>query len=128
MYRLLTGSGIIPLLKMTGYFIQEGHPMLIRVRGIGTCFKKSFQVNIMLPWIGNSTSINYKKLAVIFVQCPKPVEIIFADKATVICPVCKQEVIIKDNTKERDIVVCSRCQAKFRILKTKDGKWESKQI
>ena len=60
------------------------------------------------------------------VQAPKPVGTIFKESATVICPVCKQEIILKDNVKEGDIVICPRCGAKFRVIKTKDGKWGTK--
>jgi len=68
-----------------------------------------------------------KDMIVISVQGPKPVETVFAENATYICPVCKQEVILKDGAKEGDKVVCPRCQAKLTISKTKDGKWDAKQ-
>ena len=67
-------------------------------------------------------------MIVVTVQAPKPVDIIYKENATVICPVCKQEIILKDNIKEGDIVVCPRCGAKFRVTKSKDGKWETKSL
>jgi quercetin dioxygenase-like cupin family protein len=69
-----------------------------------------------------------KDMVVISVQGPKPIETIYAENATAICPVCKQEIILKDNVKEGDRIVCPRCQAKLKISKTTDGKWEAKQI
>ena len=68
-----------------------------------------------------------KDMVVISVQAPKPVETIFAENSTVICPVCKQEFILKDGVKDGDKYVCPRCQAKLKIMKSKDGKWEAKQ-
>lgn len=68
-----------------------------------------------------------KDLIIISVQGPKPVETIFAENSTVICPVCKQEVILKDNAKPGDKIVCPRCQAKLTLSKSSDGKWEGKQ-
>ena len=68
-----------------------------------------------------------KDMVVISVQAPKPVETIFAENSTVICPVCKQEFILKDGVKGGDKYVCPRCQAKLKIVKSKDGKWEAKQ-
>ncbi|MBI5573346.1 MAG: cupin domain-containing protein [Elusimicrobia bacterium] len=68
-----------------------------------------------------------KDMIIISVQAPKPVEIIYKENATVICPVCKQEFILKDGLKDGDKVVCPRCQAKLKITKSKDGKWEAKQ-
>ncbi|MDD5688368.1 MAG: cupin domain-containing protein [Elusimicrobia bacterium] len=68
-----------------------------------------------------------KNMVMISVQGPKPVETIFAENSTVVCPVCKQEFILKENVKEGDKYTCPRCQAKLKISKTKDGKWEAKQ-
>jgi quercetin dioxygenase-like cupin family protein len=64
-----------------------------------------------------------KEMVVISVQSPKPVESIYAENATVTCPVCKQEFILKEGVKEGDIYICPRCGAKLRVTKTKDGKW-----
>jgi quercetin dioxygenase-like cupin family protein/DNA-directed RNA polymerase subunit RPC12/RpoP len=68
-----------------------------------------------------------KEMVLISVQAPKPVETVFAENATAVCPVCKQEFILKDGVKEGDKYVCPRCQAKLKITKSKDGKWEAKQ-
>ena len=64
-----------------------------------------------------------KEMVVISVQAPKPVETTYAENATVTCPVCKQEFILKDGVKEGDIYICPRCGAKLRVSKTQDGKW-----
>jgi len=64
-----------------------------------------------------------KDMVVISVQAPKPVETTYAENATVTCPVCKQEFILKDGVKEGDIYICPRCGAKLKVSKTKDGKW-----
>jgi len=64
-----------------------------------------------------------KEMVVISVQAPKPVENTYAENATVICPVCKQELIVKDGVKEGDIYICPRCGAKLKVSKTADGKW-----
>jgi len=69
-----------------------------------------------------------KAMVVISVQAPKPVENVYAENATVTCPVCKQENILKDGVKEGDIYVCPRCGAKFRVSKAKDGKWIGVQL
>jgi quercetin dioxygenase-like cupin family protein len=63
------------------------------------------------------------EMAVISVQAPKPVEYTAAENATIICPVCKQELILKEGVKEGDIYICPRCGAKLKVSKTKDGKW-----
>jgi len=68
-----------------------------------------------------------KDMIVISVQAPTPVEKIFAENSTVICPVCKQEFILKENVKDGDEYVCPRCQAKLKVTKSKDGKLEAKQ-
>jgi DNA-binding NtrC family response regulator len=52
----------IPVIKMVGYFIKNGHPMVIRVYGIGTCLKKSFHADKMITRIGKYTGINYQKM------------------------------------------------------------------
>jgi quercetin dioxygenase-like cupin family protein len=64
-----------------------------------------------------------KDMVVISVQAPKPVTNDYAENATVTCPVCTQEFILKDGVKEGDIYICPRCGAKLRASKTKDGKW-----
>ena len=64
-----------------------------------------------------------KEMVMISVQAPKPVEIIYAENATLTCPVCKQEIILKEGVKEGDIYICPRCGAKLKVVKTKDGKW-----
>lgn len=64
-----------------------------------------------------------KEMVVISVQAPKPVTTTYAENATVTCPVCKQEIILKDDVKEGDIYICPRCGAKLKVSKTKDGKW-----
>jgi mannose-6-phosphate isomerase-like protein (cupin superfamily) len=64
-----------------------------------------------------------KEMVVISVQAPKPVTNIYAENATVKCPVCKQEFILKVDVKEGDIYICPRCGAKLKVSKTKDGKW-----
>lgn len=68
-----------------------------------------------------------KDMVVISVQAPKPVETIFAENSTVICPVCKQEFILKDDAKDGDKYICPRCQAKLKVTKSEDGKWKAKQ-
>lgn len=67
-----------------------------------------------------------KEMVIISVQGPKPVEMVYAENSTIVCPVCKQEFILKDNVKEGDIVICPRCGAKLKITKLKDGKWIGK--
>ena len=64
-----------------------------------------------------------KDLVLISVQAPKPVEIVYAENATMACPVCKQEFILKEGVKEGDIYICPRCGAKLKVSKTADGKW-----
>ncbi|HTZ11298.1 MAG TPA: cupin domain-containing protein [Candidatus Margulisiibacteriota bacterium] len=68
-----------------------------------------------------------KEMVVISVQAPKPVETIYAENATVTCPVCKQEFILKEGVKEGDTYICPRCGAKLIVSKTADGKWIAKQ-
>jgi quercetin dioxygenase-like cupin family protein len=68
-----------------------------------------------------------KEMVVISVQAPKPVESTYAENATVTCPVCKQEFILKEGVKEGDIYICPRCGAKLRVSKTADGKWIATQ-
>ncbi|MDD5687427.1 MAG: cupin domain-containing protein [Elusimicrobia bacterium] len=67
-------------------------------------------------------------MVVISVQAPKPLKTVYAENATIICPVCKQEIILKDGVKEGDIYVCPRCHAKLKIIKNKDGKLEAVHI
>ena len=69
-----------------------------------------------------------KDMVVISVQAPKPVETTYAENATVICSVCKQEFILKDGVKEGDIYICPRCGAKLKVSKTADGKWIGTQM
>ena len=64
-----------------------------------------------------------KDMIVISVQAPKPVTNTYAENATVVCPVCTQEFILKDGVKEGDIYICPRCGAKLKVTKAKDGKW-----
>jgi mannose-6-phosphate isomerase-like protein (cupin superfamily) len=64
-----------------------------------------------------------KELVVISVQSPKPVTLVYADNSTMACPVCRQELILKDDVKEGDIYVCPRCGAKLKVTKAKDGTW-----
>ncbi|OQA91499.1 MAG: Cupin domain protein [Elusimicrobia bacterium ADurb.Bin231] len=68
-----------------------------------------------------------KDLVIISVQGPKPVATEYAENATVICPVCKQEFILKNNASAGDSVVCPRCQARLKLSKTSDGQWDAKQ-
>jgi uncharacterized cupin superfamily protein len=68
-----------------------------------------------------------KDMVVISVQAPKPVTTVFAENATVICPVCGQEVILKADAKPGDKIVCPRCQAKLTLSKLPDGKWQATQ-
>jgi len=68
-----------------------------------------------------------KDMIMISVQGPKPVETVFAENATLICPVCKQEFILKADAKDGDKVVCPRCQARLKIAKAQDGKWTASQ-
>jgi len=68
-----------------------------------------------------------KEMIVISIQAPKPVEMVAAENSIIICPVCKQEVIVADSTKEGDKLVCPRCQAKLTLSKGADGKWSAKQ-
>lgn len=68
-----------------------------------------------------------KEMVVISIQAPKPVETTYAENATVICPVCKQEFMLKDGIKEGDIYICPRCGAKLKVSKTQDGKWIATQ-
>ncbi|MCL4458773.1 MAG: cupin domain-containing protein [Chloroflexi bacterium] len=65
-------------------------------------------------------------MVVISVQAPKPVEMVYAENSTVICPVCKQEVILKVDTKEGDLITCPRCQARLKLSRV-DGKWTAVQ-
>jgi mannose-6-phosphate isomerase-like protein (cupin superfamily) len=69
-----------------------------------------------------------KEMVVVSVQGPKPVQINYAENSTIICPVCGQEDIIPANAKEGDIFVCPRCQARLKLSKTKDGKWQATQL
>jgi quercetin dioxygenase-like cupin family protein/DNA-directed RNA polymerase subunit RPC12/RpoP len=64
-----------------------------------------------------------KDMVLISVQAPKPVEIIYAENATLTCSVCKQEIILKTGVKEGDIYICPRCGAKLKVTKGADGKW-----
>ena len=67
-------------------------------------------------------------LVLISVQAPKPVETVYAENASVVCSVCKQEVIVKADAKEGDIYICPRCGAKLRLSKGPDGKWIGTQV
>lgn len=69
-----------------------------------------------------------KNMVMISVQGPKSVETEYAENSTIICPVCKQEVILKAGTKEGDRIICPRCQSKLVISKGPDGKWQAKQV
>lgn len=66
-------------------------------------------------------------LVMISVQGPKPIESVFADYATVVCPVCKQEFILKADAKVGDVVVCPRCQSSIKLSKAADGGWVGTQ-
>jgi len=68
-----------------------------------------------------------KDMVVISVQAPKPVENVYAENATLVCVVCKQEFILKEGVKEGDIYICPRCGARLVVSKTADGKWVGKQ-
>ena len=61
-----------------------------------------------------------KDMVMISVQAPKPVETEFKENATIICPVCKQELILKDSAGAGDELVCPRCGAHL-ILMPKEG-------
>lgn len=67
-------------------------------------------------------------LVLISIQAPKPVETVYAENASVVCSVCKQEIIVKADAKEGDIYICPRCGAKLRLSKGPDGKWIGTQI
>jgi len=67
-------------------------------------------------------------LVLISIQAPKPVETVYAENASMICSVCKQEIIVKADAKEGDIYICPRCGAKLRLSKGSDGKWIGTQI
>ena len=69
-----------------------------------------------------------KEMVLISVQAPKPVTTTYAENATVTCPVCKQEFILKEGVKEGDIYICPRCGAKLKVTKTKNGKWIGIQL
>lgn len=69
-----------------------------------------------------------KEMVMVSVQGPKPVQIVYSENATIICSVCGQEDIIPANAKEGDIFVCPRCQAKLKLSKTKDGRWQATQM
>ncbi len=64
-----------------------------------------------------------REMVVISVQSPKPVENVYAENATLKCPVCKQEFILKEGVKEGDMYICPRCGAKLKVTKSADGKW-----
>ncbi|HTY45081.1 MAG TPA: cupin domain-containing protein [Patescibacteria group bacterium] len=64
-----------------------------------------------------------KEMVVISVQAPKPVTSVYAENATLTCPVCTQEIILKAGVKEGDIYICPRCGAKLKVSKAKDGTW-----
>ncbi len=68
-----------------------------------------------------------KDMVVISVQSPKPVTTVFAENSTVICPVCKQENILKENVAENDIYTCPRCGTKLKVSQAEDGKWMAVQ-
>lgn len=69
-----------------------------------------------------------KEMVMLSVQGPKPIESVFAENATVICPVCKQEVILKDDAKEGDVITCPRCQARVQLTKSASGAWVGNQV
>ena len=64
-----------------------------------------------------------KEMVVFSVQAPRPVTTTYAENATVKCPVCGQEIILKADVKEGDIYICPRCGAKLKVSKAKDGTW-----
>jgi len=67
-------------------------------------------------------------LVMISVQGPKPIESIFADYATVVCPVCRQEFILKADATEGDAAVCPRCQSRIKLSKRPGGGWVGTQV
>ncbi|MBF0522268.1 MAG: cupin domain-containing protein [Candidatus Omnitrophica bacterium] len=69
-----------------------------------------------------------KEMIIISIQAPKPVTNIYAENSTLACPVCKQEIILKEGVKEGDIYICPRCGAKLKVTKGKDGKWIGVQM
>jgi len=68
-----------------------------------------------------------KDMIMISVQGPKPVTMEYKENATIICPVCKQEVILKDNAREGDKIICPRCQAKLTLVKKDAGRFQAVQ-
>lgn len=69
-----------------------------------------------------------KQLVMISVQSPKPVKMTYSENSAATCIVCGQENIVPEGAKEGDIIICPRCQAKLKLSKTKDGKWQTTQV
>ena len=67
-------------------------------------------------------------MVVISVQAPTPVQTIKAENASVICPVCQQEIVVKADAKEGDIYICPRCGAKLRLSKMSNGMWMGTKV
>ena len=68
-----------------------------------------------------------KELVMISVQAPKPVKTEFKENATVICPVCKQELIVKDNADAGDEMTCARCGAHLLLMPNEKGGFTAQQ-
>lgn len=67
-------------------------------------------------------------MVVISVQAPTPVQMKYAENASVACAVCGQEMVIPVTAKVGDILVCPRCQAKMKLSKSKTGTWVATHI
>ena len=67
-------------------------------------------------------------IVMISMQSPRPVTMTYAEKSGAQCPVCGQENIVPEGAKAGDIVICPRCQSRFKLSKDKDGKWLGTQV
>lgn len=67
-------------------------------------------------------------MVVISVQSPKPVNTVFAEKASVKCPMCGQENIVPQNAKPGDIIICPRCGTRIKLAKDKEGNWTGTEL
>lgn len=69
-----------------------------------------------------------QEMVVISVQAPMPVQMKYAENASVVCTMCGQEMIVPSNAKVGDVLVCPRCQAKMKLLKSKNGAWTAVHV
>lgn len=65
-------------------------------------------------------------LVLISVQSPRPVTDVIVQNSSVMCTVCKQEMIVPQGATDNLVIMCPRCKAPMKIFKTRNGSWMAK--